>query len=341
MKGWEGRVARTGRPTHDEEGLADAIHPDGERAIHPEELGVCDIHEHTLLDWSYMLGKSTPDFDHVEASRSILDLLEDFRDAGADRRRRRDDLVRPDPWLHLLLAYGSGMNIIASVGFFNEMDCPMPANLYASSIDELAAWLAAAINDGIGGTGVKAGILKAASSSDRITPAEEKAIRAVARAQLRTGAGIITHVSSPVVESRLGLEQVELFEQEGVDPAKVVVGHMGWDPTPAPLDYHLEVARTGANLGYDQIGDSFHDDEFWVDLIMAMVSHGYADRIFLSHDSVGAWIGQTQVEGQQLNTTYSHVLKSIVPKLKEAGISEADLRTILVDNPTRLLTIAA
>ena len=70
----------------------------------------------------------------------------------------------PDPWLYLLLAHATGINIIASAGFFHEMDCPMPKLVYALTIDELANWLASTITEGIDGTGVKAGVLKAASS---------------------------------------------------------------------------------------------------------------------------------------------------------------------------------
>jgi predicted metal-dependent phosphotriesterase family hydrolase len=308
----------------------------------PGDLGVCDFHEHTLLDWSRMLGRPTPRFDYEEAFVAIRDLLVDFRDAGG--RTLVDAGMTwfgPDPWLYLLLAHATGVNIIASIGFFHEMDCPMPKLVYAMTIDELANWLASAITEGIDGTGVKAGVLKAASSSDRITPAEEKAIRAVARAQRQTGAGIITHVSSPAVQSRLGLAQLELFKDEGVDLSKVVIGHMGWDTTSSPLDYHRDIAATGANLGYDQIGHrAIHDDAFWVELISTMVAEGFTEKLFLSHDSVGAWIGPRPAEGHELNRTYSLTLRGIVPELREAGVSEEALETILVSNPRRLLTIS-
>ena len=139
------------------------------------------------------------------------------------------------------------------------------------------------------------------------------------------------------MQSRLGLAQVELFKEEGVDLSKVVIGHMGWDTTPAPLDYHREVAETGANLGYDQIGHRvLHDDRFWVDIISTMVAEGFTEKLFLYSDSVGAWIGPKQVESQQLNQTYSHMLRDIVPQLREAGVSEEALETILVANPRRL-----
>ena len=308
--------------------------------ISPDELGVCDFHEHTLLTWAEMLGQPRPRFDHVEAFERIRSLLDDFRDAGGEALVDAGmTWFGPEPWLLLALAYGTGINIIASVGFFNEMDCPMPALVYASSIDELVGWLTSAITDGIDGTGVKPGVLKAASSSDRITPIEERAIRAVGRAQRQTGAGVITHVSGPAVESRLGLRQVELFAEEGADLSKIVIGHMGWDETPDPLAYHVEVARTGVNLGYDQIGHALHEDEFWVGLITEMVGQGFVGQLFLSHDSVGAWVGPNQVEGQKLNHTYSHVLRSIVPKLRAAGVEERDIETMLVENPKRLLTM--
>src|SRR5262249_55217098 len=143
----------------------------------------------------------------------IAGLLSEFREAGGQSLIDAGmTWFGPNPWLYVGLSRSTGIHIIASVGFFHEMDCPMPALVYALSTDELADWLVAGVTTGLWGSGIKAGILKVGSSSDRVTPAEEKAFRAAARAHLRTGAGIMTHVSPPAVQSGVSLRQVEIFE---------------------------------------------------------------------------------------------------------------------------------
>ena len=191
------------------------------------------------------------------------------------------------------------------------------------------------IVDGIADTGVKAAFLKCCVEAAGLTPGVERIARAVARTSVDTGAPITVHTSSPAQSGRLA---VDLFRKEGVDLTKVVIGHAG---DSNDLDYLMELADTGATLGMDRFGlDLFNPTADRVATIAALAGRGYADRMVLSHDAscfidyFGAAHDAVH-EAVSPNWHYDYISDSVLPALREAGVTEAQLRQMLVDNPRR------
>jgi phosphotriesterase-related protein len=191
------------------------------------------------------------------------------------------------------------------------------------------------ITVGIAGTGVKAAFLKCCVEAQGLTPGVERIARAVARAHVETGAPITVHTSGPAQTGRLA---VDLFAKEGVDLTKVVIGHAG---DSNDLDYLVELADHGALLGMDRFGlDIFNPTAERVRTIAALAARGYADRMVLAHDANcfidyfgGAHDAVRPVFAP--NWHYTHISDDVLPALAEAGVTGAQVRQMLVDNPRR------
>ncbi|GAA0909559.1 phosphotriesterase family protein [Virgisporangium aurantiacum] len=191
------------------------------------------------------------------------------------------------------------------------------------------------IVEGIAGTGVKAAFLKCCVDAAGLTPGVDRIARAVARTSVDTGAPITVHTSAPAQSGRLA---VDLFAKEGVDLTKVVVGHAG---DSNDLDYLMALADTGATLGMDRFGlDLFNPTADRVRTIAALAERGYADRMVLSHDAscfidyFGEHLDAVH-NAVSPNWHYEHISDDVLPALRVAGVSEAQLDQMLVDNPRR------
>ena len=190
------------------------------------------------------------------------------------------------------------------------------------------------IRDGIAGTGVKAAFLKCCVEAQGLTPGVERIARAVARTCVDTGAPITVHTSGPAQSGRLA---IDLFRKEGVDLTKVVIGHAG---DSNDLDYLMELADTGATLGMDRFGlDVFNPTADRVATIVALAGRGYTDRMVLAHDAscfIDYWGGaHDAVRATQPNWNFLHIGDDVLPALREAGVAEAQIDQMLVDNPRR------
>ena len=191
------------------------------------------------------------------------------------------------------------------------------------------------LTEGIATTGVKAAFLKSCVEAPGLTPGVERINRAVARTHVETGAPITVHTSGPAQSGRL---VIDLFRKEGVDLAKVVIGHAG---DSNDLGYLMELADTGATLGMDRFGlDIFNPTADRVRTIAALAARGYADRMVLAHDAncFIDWFGADEAAVKAAtapNWHYTHISDDVLPALREAGVSDAQLDQMLVDNPRR------
>lgn len=186
------------------------------------------------------------------------------------------------------------------------------------------------IEQGIDGTGIKAGVIKAATESGGATANEERVLRAAARASRATGVPIQTHSNSRL---RGGIKQAEIFEAEGVSPARVSIGHS--DDTDN-MDYLIGLARRGYTLGMDHA--------FWgmapgvtltwqkrVESVKHLIDAGFVDKIFFSNDWVHGDVGREKVNPDGMLFT----VRKTIPYLKQLGVSERQIKAIAIENPGR------
>lgn len=186
------------------------------------------------------------------------------------------------------------------------------------------------ITEGIAGTGVRAGMLKCAIDEEGLAPGVERVMRAVARAHHETGVPITVHTHPG---SRTGpLVKQVMCDQEGVAPGRIVLGHSG-DTT--DVDHLAELADAGFVLGMDRFGLNFDTTfEARADTLVQMCQRGYAERMVLSQDAAcfNDWI-DPDVMAFLPQWNYLHLGEEVLPYVRERGVTEEQIQTMLVDTP--------
>lgn len=231
-----------------------------------------------------------------------------------------------DPRALAAVARETGLHIVMGCGYYR--DPYLPPELDRMSVDAVADTIVRDIEDGADGTGIRAGIIgEIGSDRGHLSALEERSFRAAARAHHRTGLTITTHAARWPV----GLPQLDLLAEEQVDPRRVVVGHCDMVPDPS---YHLRVARRGAFVQFDTVqGESGYDTRCRLAWIRNLADAGFLDRLLLSQD-VCLRSNLRALGG----CGYAYVPTAFAERLRDAGFTESDVRTILVDNPRRALS---
>ncbi len=231
------------------------------------------------------------------------------------------------------------LNIVVATGLYTYNELPhyfdyRGAAFRPSGVDLLDEFFLHDIENGISGSGVRPGILKCATDEPGLTPGVERILRAVARVHRRTGLPISTHTHTG---TRRGLDQQRVFADEGVDLSRVVIGHSG-DST--DLDYLGELLQAGSTLGMDRFGvDAYCSTEKRVETVARLCQSGWAQYMVLSHDA-GChmdWFDEDFLRQAQPNWNFLHISTNVLPAMRDRGVSEEHITTMLVDNPRRIL----
>lgn len=302
--------------------------------VDPRALGRTLIHEHLAVDWGEMLGRpKVLNFNYDEMVDKMVDHLNVAHEYGIGA------MVECTPigcgrYLDLFkdVAKRSPVKIVGSTGFFHETWCPMHPIARVMDIDMMAELFSREITEGMGDTLIKAGMIKCATGEGRVSAKEEQVLRAAARAHKATGCPIITHTTNG-----MGLEQLDIFESEGVKPEEVIVSHIGFEPD--PLDYSEGMLRRGANISFDRIGmTAFFPDEHWVEIVGNAVKKGYLRQTMISHDAGISVYGLDIASGEKVFDDFAYIPRVFIPKLQSgAGVSDTQISIMLEDNPQRVL----
>ncbi len=312
--------------------------------ISPSEMGVTLPHEHIVFGFPGWEGDQTiAPFDREGILVQALELMEELKALGL---RTFVDATPNDggrmPEFLKEVSEKSGVNIICSTGYYYEEE-GMPAYWkFRSSLgdvkDEICELFHKEITVGIRDTGIKAGAIKVGTGKGEITDYERMMFEAAARVQQDTGVPIITHTQ----EGTMGPEQAELLVTAGADPERIQIGHMS-DNT--DIRYHLETLKHGVSISFDRMGLQVlagcpMDIERYAVLI-GLIGIGYAEKIMISHDTIVQWLGRPMnipKEALPLIADWhpTHLFKKIIPALKQGGVTDEQVQTILQDNPRRL-----
>jgi phosphotriesterase-related protein len=202
----------------------------------------------------------------------------------------------------------SGMPIVAGGGFYSQ---PFyPKEISTMSEEQIVKALIKQADDNT------MGVFGEIGSWDEITADERKVFRAVGKAHLATNLSIFTHTGIP---GKSALEQLDILEDAGVKPDRIVIGHLGNLVDPA-VYVHKQVCRRGAYVGFDRQG-GFNDAQ-QVPMVMALIEAGFVDHLMFSADA---------------SSGYAKTVTNFVPKVKAAGASDEVIHKIMVDNPRRFL----
>jgi phosphotriesterase-related protein len=296
-------------------------------------LGFTLPHEHTAI----ALWQIPNRWDYWELTRdepTIVAELGLFREAGGSGLV---DLTLPgvgrDPAWLVRIAAATGLHVVMGCGWYRGSYYPAEALIDRRSVDDLADELVREATDGVGESGVRPGIIgEIGTDKPWVSALEERVHRAAARAAKRTGLAITTHG----VLSDVGLAQLRIFEAEGADPARVVIGHADSYPS---LDHYLAIVGRGASVEFDFLGMSFtpqerHGEGRIVELLCELLARGHVDRVLLSQDVChNSQLKRYQGHG------YVYLAESFLPRLRAAGVSDEEIETMTVANPRRILTV--
>jgi phosphotriesterase-related protein len=307
-------------------------------AVDADELGFTLSHEHIVCGSPGVVQAWPALFGGREALLARAhDILVRVREDGVrtmvdattfDLGREVDLLVEA--------SRASGVHVVAASGMWLA---PSPA-IQVRTTQQLAEWFTADVEVGLDGTDVRAGIIKVASETE-LTPMEERILEAAARAHAATGVPILTHSLARV---RMGEQQAAVLERFGVDPGRVVIGHTD-DAT--DIDYPVGLLDRGYLVGFDRLPNGRLPEygtqtvEARMDMLAALAARGYADRVVLSHDDP-IWAGVLSDDDQRRHIesnpdVISFIPRTILPGLRERGVSEADIEAMTVRAPRRWL----
>ena len=317
--------------------------------VEAEELGTTLIHEHLKnsdeavhQQWP-IAGAIKEDKPHEVAPDQVFDIA--VREAKAAIDLGVKTIGEPtamflgrDVGFMRRVSEETGLQVIPCTGIYTYDH--LPQFFVNRDPDQIAELFVHDIKEGIQGTDIKAAFIKCAADEPGVNENIEKVHRAAARASVRTGAPIMAH-SRPA--SNTAPRQIEIFREEGVEPSKIQIAHTGDSDD---LDYIEGLLEKGVWIGLDRYGlDIFLPYDRRQATAKALLERGYADRLFLSADSVASsdWFPPNVIDallasGAANDWTIRIVHEKVLPELREWGMTEEQERTIMVDNPVRWLT---
>lgn len=230
----------------------------------------------------------------------------------------------------------SGIQIVCATGVYTEAE-GTAATFRAMPFEDILALFIKEITEGIGETGIKAGVVKIASGPDPANEYENRMIAIAAQAARLTGVPLISHTDL----ATHGHNQIDIVERHGGHARCMVVGHSGDRDDHA---YQCSLAARGAFLGLDRFGiEMVLADDIRIKNLVELLVAGHRDQILVSHDHVLCLLGRLgpDVTAAFPNYNITRIFDDILPRLRAEGVTEGDIQTILVDNPRNLFTNAA
>lgn len=297
------------------------------------DLGIALVHEHLMAVHQGPLVDTTDEGsaweEMVRAARYGVRSVVDLTNVGLGR----------DPIAVRRIARRSGVQVILGTGFYK--DGWLPGWVHDLDVGAMADLMTREILDGVEGSGIRCGIIGEVGVSRSITPTEERSLAAAARTQRRTGAAINVHFDIGALAAEYH-HAIDILEQEGADLARVVIDHFVCRPDEVPLA--REISQRGPYIEFDLWGmetwpkifelTGGTPPEVQIASLAWFVAAGLRDRILVSHD-VANIVNQRRHGGYG----QSHIVRTLWDRFVAYGITDQDLRAIMVDSPARLLPL--
>lgn len=331
--------------------------------VAPEKLGVTLMHEHApIVDWSELYETAPAPVAPVREKliASTAKLLDAFHDslAPADGPGAVVETtpirVGRYPQLLVDVAKRTKVHLIACTGFWCEALAPqhpwaVRLSIHPGGIEQMAGLFIREINEGMEDpagkwgekfTDIKAGIIKIGVST-HLRPSERVCHLAAAIASKATGCPITTHTTKGG-----GLEQAELLLKHGAAPEKIIIGHQGHQDDrehDEADDYHRLIAKLGCYVQFDRVDHKEYGIDKQARQIARLIEAGFVKQVLLSHDHAPFYFPNFSAENKraedwkELQPDYTTVTTKLVESLGKLSVSKADIRTMLVENPRRVL----
>ena len=317
--------------------------------IEPAALGAVMMHEHLHSDCRVWEETPTrPDREQLLMEYAVpnMKMLHDHGCHAYVDTTPRPWRAWPDTYVRV--AKAADLHIVLATGFYREM----PIGSYwikteadqiwpvvrEKSAEELAEMCVVEITEGMHGTGVRCGVMKLGTSAAEMTDLERKTFRAGAIVQKATGVHVTTHCNIPGAH----ISQLEALTEDGVDPARIVIGHT-WSHIVDETDTVREWMKRGATF----LPTNLRMDSDWawirqlVDAIRALFDEGLGEHLALGLD----WAFETE-HGPFVPCTfmppppYLYMFTHTLPRFRQLGLEEEQIEQMMVKNPARILPVS-
>jgi len=311
--------------------------------ITPDQLGPTLMHEHLMIgSVGWESDTIRPGLDREEMMSVCLEKI------GQIQARGIKSMVDPCPNdmgrdVEFMgeAAVKTGLQIICATGLYHEHEGGAPywrlRALMGGGVEDIAELFIKELTEGIGDTGIKAGIIKVATGVGEITQYEKTILQAAAMAAGETGAPITTHTT----EGQLGDQQQAILKEHGVPAHRIIIGHSCGS---TDHDYHTRIVNEGSYIGFDRIGVTpLVPDEERAKSIMALITKDKIAQIIVSHDSVWCWRGG-QISSPEVKAYMESMLNpcrfhdDMIPILKSMEADDRQIEMLLVDNPRQFFS---
>ena len=292
------------------------------------DLGLTLMHEHVLVDFIGADKASPARYDADAVFAKVLPHLRQAKSLGAATLVEcTPAYLGRDARLLQRLAKASGLTILSNTGYYGaNKDRHLPAHAFSETADQLAARWIREYEQGIDGTGIKPAFMKIGVDAGRLSEVDAKLVRAAAIAHAATGLPIAIHTGDGIAAHL----EMDLLEQAGVPLSSFV-----WVHAHSERDggMHGRAAERGAWVEFDGIAPKSVDRH--VALVLAMRKAGHLGRVLVSHDA--GWYRVGEPNGGEFRP-FDTLFTAFVPALKAAGVTQAEIDQLLIDNPRRALT---
>jgi phosphotriesterase-related protein len=295
--------------------------------VSPETLGPTLMHEHLLVDFAGAAMVSPDRYNRDEVFTRVLPYLEQARAEGLHTLVDCTPAwLGRDPELLRRLSQASGVAILTNTGYYGAADDKfVPAQARAESAEQVAAHWIAEATQGIEQTGIKPGFMKIGVDAGPLSDIDGKLVRAAALTHHQTGLRIHSHTGDGVA----AFAQLELLQSLGVPAGAFVWVHA---QNEKDRERHVSAARRGAWVEFDGIGDASLDEH--AALVLHMRAQGLLGRVLVSHDA--GWYHVGEANGG-IFRPFTTIFERFLPMLRKAGLSAAEKRQLMVDNPREVL----
>lgn len=335
--------------------------------IVPDDLGVTMTHEHLLMDvpvyeshpeeaskikfktgtWDFEMISKGNELWSVNRNNLILndeneiiDQILEYKYSGGNSLVdcTNYDLAQ-DPNGLARISRATGLNIIMGCGHY--VPAAHPNDIESRTKNDLTERMVRDIEDGIGDTNIRPGIIGELGNIWPITEIQQRLLESAADAHEETGLPILIHPGS---DDRSPLKIMDILAKSGIAPESVIMGHLDFAIQFNSRETLGELAQTGCFMEYDIFGfeesgllfkgnyGELSNDHKRIDTIMYLLGKGYGNQLVVGQD-VCLKRHQSKYGGKG----YSHILKTIIPKMLKSGVSKSDIDNILINNPAKAL----
>jgi phosphotriesterase-related protein len=292
------------------------------------KLGRTLTHEHVMVDFVGAESVSRSRYKSDDVFQAALPKLKEAAARGCQTLVEcTPAYLGRDPVLLQRLSKTSGLNILTNTGFYGAAnDKFVPKHAFTERVDEIAArWIREA-NDGIEGTGIKPAFMKIGVDAGLLSEIDAKLIGAGALCHRATGLRLHVHTGNGVAARAIH----HMLTKLQADPSAYV-----WVHAQNEKDFfiHRELAAVGVWISLDGINAKSAENHLHA--VEFLAGHGYLAKILISQDS--GWYRVGEPGGGQYNG-YTYLFTDFLPALRQRGFTDAQIRTLMVDNPAKALT---